>query len=131
MAPETGSVAMKTSPKAKPPRTRCQRGPSSNIGLELLPTITKSVDKHTAPISPESMMRQDPIPERTRTAAPKRQARADVSPIDPVMAPTKASYQLVAAVTACSPPSAAWLRAVAPLTPSTAVQTMLPEICAG
>lgn len=50
--------------------------------------------------------------------------------MEPGMVPIKASNQLLTAVTACTPFGGA-AQAVAPLKPSTAVQTLLPEICAG
>src|SRR5210317_1266090 len=131
MAPDTGSVAMKTRPNAKPPSTRCQCGPSPNIGLVLLPIKLNIKEMATTLTSPDDIIRHDPIPDRIRTAAPNRQARVEVSPIDPGIRPKKASNQLVTPITACTPPSAAWLSGVARLTPSNAVQTLSPLICAG
>ena len=82
-----------------------------------------------------SMMRHDPTPLTISTTAPSRQASADVSPIDPGTNPTKASHQVMPCVTPAVPPSVAWARPVAPLTPSTdvcaAIQTRSPDSSAG
>ncbi len=82
------------------------------------------------------MMRQDPTPVKTSTAAPSRQASVEVSPIEPGTRPRKACVQLEpGAAKASGPVAAALASQVAPLAPSTevsaATQTWSPEICAG
>ena len=55
----------------------------------------------------------------------------EVSPIEPWIVPKKASIQVICSVTFVIPSTAAAPNGVAPLNPSTAVQTASPEICAG
>jgi hypothetical protein len=74
------------------------------------------------------MTRHEPIPPMINTAAPKSAANVDVSPIEPGMNPKKASIHDTDMLNAGSATSA---RGVALLTPSTATQTLSPEICAG
>jgi hypothetical protein len=79
------------------------------------------------------MIRHEPMPVPTSKAAPNRQASAEVSPIDPCMVPRKACDQET------SIDSHAFLdvrhgqgsQGVAPLNPSTAVQTWSPVMSPG
>ena len=56
LAAVTGSVAMKTIPKAKPPMVRCQNQGTENIGLLSLPIRLNSVEVRTIPAKTPSMI---------------------------------------------------------------------------
>ena len=80
----TGSVAMKTMPKAKPPSTRCQYQGIANIGLVSLPMALNSSVVATMPTNTPAMMRHDAMPRVDQDqATPSRQASVEVSPIEP------------------------------------------------
>ena len=64
----------------------------------------------------------------SRMAAPIRQARAEVSPMEPGIVPIMAESQVVVAVTVSIPSAAAWASGVAPEKPSTVTHTESPEI---
>src|SRR5690606_22662406 len=129
---DTGSVAMKIMPKAKPPVTMCQYQGMENIGLVSEPMQLNRVLSATMQIITPTTMRHEEIKVSSSTAPPMKMARVLVSPIEPCMVPMKASIQLRPPSTMASiPPAPATLRAVAPAKPSTAVHTASPEICAG
>ncbi len=131
MDAETGSVAMKIMPKANPPTTRCQYQGMANIGLVAEPMALNSRLVAIIPIITPATMRQAAIRVTSSTAPPMRIARVLVSPIEPCMKPRKASLQDSWPANCSTPPLAAWLSAVAPAKPSTAVHTASPDICAG
>ena len=129
-------MAMNTAPKAQaaehhvPP----ERHAEERVGARSRPRSAAAIPLPNRANTP-NMMRQEPMPETIRIAAPIKQPRAEVSPIDPGTRPTKASHQVTQAfvVSALWPFTAASASQVAPLTPSTlvsaAVQTLSPEIC--
>ncbi len=122
---------MKTAPNAKPPSTMCQCHGMLIIGL-LLSMKLKSSAGMIRPAKQPSMMRHDAMRVYSNNTAPNRHASVDVSPIDPWIWPTNACVQVRPLATMPETPSIALMpSAVAPLKPSTAVQTASPEICAG
>src|SRR6056300_156403 len=137
MDAETGSVAMKIIPKAKPPTTKCQYHGTLNIGLVSEPMPLNSSDVRTIPRNTPNTMRQLAIPCTNKTAPPSKMAKVDTSPIEPGTLPMKASNQVKSEITwfaeanASTPPCAIMPSADAPVYPSAATQTASPEICAG
>src|SRR5690606_8298876 len=129
---ETGSVAMKIMPKAKPPVTMCQYQGVENIGLVSEPMTLNRLLRAIMPIITPATMRHEAILVMSNTAPPIKMAKVLVSPMEPCMVPINASIQFSPLATRPSmPPAAVTLSAVAPAKPSTAVQTASPEICAG
>src|SRR5690554_672871 len=83
MAADTGSVAINTIPKAKPPRVRCQYQGMANMALLSLPTALNTADMATMPRNTPSMMRQLAMRVSSRMAAPMAMATSEVSPMEP------------------------------------------------
>ena len=85
-----------------------------------------------SPRKQPSMMRHEAIRVYSRNTAPIRQASVDTSPIEPCICPTNACVHVRPLAMMPDTPSIALIpSAVAPLKPSTAVQTASPEISAG
>ena len=85
---DTGSVAIKTTPKANEPITRCQ------IAFKLKNGMVASDAKKlntpaikTPPITAENIVRQLPTPVPIKIAAPRSMQITDVSPILPGINP--------------------------------------------
>ena len=98
---DTGSVAIKTMAKAKLPLTKCQCTGTSNMGFVSEPTMFSKRPKLTIPSSPPSMVRHEPTCVNMRMAAPKRQNKVEVSPIEPGIRPKKAFVQPSAVLATC------------------------------
>src|SRR5690554_7741570 len=81
---DTGSVAMKIMPKAKPPVTMCQYQGMENIGLVSEPMKLNRVLSATMPIIMSATMRQEAILVSSSTAPPMKMARVLVSPIEQI-----------------------------------------------
>src|SRR5690625_1530838 len=111
----------------------------ANKGLVSLPMALNIKDVSTAPISTAAIMRQEAMRVISKTAAPIKIAKVEVSPIEPWIPPKKVCIHVMplSVAAAVNPteksiaPSAAKDKGVAPLKLSTAVHTESPEICAG
>ena len=126
---------MKTVPNAQPPITRCQAGFTSKKGFVADPIAFSPAAIARVPAATPSMMRHEPTPVPTSSAAPARQASTEVSPMEPGTKPTSACLQSKSAAISAVPPRVATASAVAPLTASVdvsaAIQTASPDIAAG
>src|SRR5690554_5634785 len=125
MDAETGSVAINTIPKAKPPKTKCHQNGIANIGLVSEPMLLNSKLVAIIPTITPAIIRHEAIRVHNNKAAPIKIAKVDTSPILPCRLPKKASAQVMvlpqASTMASRPPVAAKPSGVAPLKPSTAV----------
>ncbi len=132
MDADTGSVAIKIMPKAKPPTTKCQYHGIANNGFVSDPSTLNSELRAIIPIITPATMRHAAIRIISSTAPPIKIASVLVSPTEPCTLPIKASIQVIPEPTICSmPPAAPKLKLVAPAKPSTEVHTASPESCAG
>ena len=93
--------------------------------------MLNSVLNTTMPSITPATMRHDAMPIAMSAMPPSRMSRVLVSPTAPGMTPRNACPQLKVPESACMPPSATWLSAVAPEKPSTAFHTLSPDIHAG
>ena len=92
---DTGSVAMKIIPRAKPPNTKCQCQGIENIWLESEPIKLNKVAEPIIPIMTPAIMRQEAIRVNTITAPPINNASVETSPIEPGILPMNASIQVI------------------------------------
>ena len=92
--PETGSVAIKTRPKAKLPITACQYHGTSNIGFVSEPTIFSRLDIVIIPMNVQRIILQDATLVANKIIKPMHIAIIDVSPIEPGIFPKNASIQV-------------------------------------
>ena len=124
---------MKTRPKANPPVTSASAVASGTWDSNRCPPDEAATRTPQPPKSIESMILQEPTRVTISTKAPKRQANVDVSPIDPGIVPRNASDQLtwIARIPCATSATAKAPSGVAPLKPSTAVQTRSPVMSAG
>ncbi|MPN63346.1 hypothetical protein SDC9_211104 [bioreactor metagenome] len=91
---DTGSVAMKIMPKAKPPTTMCQYHGMANIGLVAEPTLLNTRLIAIMPSITPATMRHEAIFMISSTAPPMKMASVLTSPTEPCMKPKKASNQV-------------------------------------
>ena len=80
---ETGSVAIKNIPKAKPPKTKCQYQVKPNNGLVAEPIILNKVLVRNIPKNTPSTILQAATPVINKITPPIKIAKVLVSPIEP------------------------------------------------
>lgn len=93
---DTGSVAMNTKPKAKPPSTKCHWKVIENIGLVSEPIVLNKVAHKNAPIRTPAITLHDAMPVTKIIKAPTAIINVEPSPIQPGMFPKNASIQVIA-----------------------------------
>ena len=86
LADVTGSVAMKTAPKQKPPRMSC-----SHHSIDEAPVAWKMAPMTDPPTNTLSMVFQLAMPVQSRMTAPMAMAMTEVSPMQPGMNPVTMS----------------------------------------
>ena len=133
----TGSVAINTAPKQKPPRTRCSYQGICAIVLFSMPIALNTQAMNAPPTNTEIIVFQLATPVHKRITAPIRIAITLVSPIEPGIRPVTISMLNSGTV----PVVAANPRGVATVSPSTAcpipkivspdTQTASPDILVG
>ena len=109
----TGSVAINTAPKAKPPSNKCST-PSWAETLSAAPKLLKSNATSAPPAKTLNIVRQEAMRVQSKRAAPNMMAMNEVSPMEPGIKPVNISQTEV--VMGWLAP--AWPRAVAAVKPS-------------
>lgn len=111
----TGSVAINTAPKQKPPRTRCSYQGMLAIALPSMPMALNTQAMNAPPTNTEIIVFQLAMPVHRRITAPIRIAITLVSPMEPGIRPVTISMLNAGA----APVVAASPSGVATVSPST------------
>jgi hypothetical protein len=128
----TGSVAINTAPKAKPPKIKCKCA-GNNIN-SLTPQRLNNKLIIYPPIKTDSIVFHEPIPVKIKIAAPINIAIVEVSPTEPGIVPLKKELIKLISTGILAAKSA---KGVAPEKPSITVplsvftQTLSPDIKEG